>query len=314
MSHYAICLLGRFSVKRNDEPVRGLEARKLQELFTYLLLHRKRPHLREALAGILWGEQSGEQSRKYFRQALWQLQTALDPPGSDGALRALQVDADWVDVNPEVEFWTDVAELERAYTPVEAIPGHELDPEAVRSLERVLPLYKGDLLEGCYLDWCLFERERLKHTFLAVLDKLMVYYDRQGKFETGLDYGTQILRIDRTAERTHRRMMRLYYLMGDRSAAIRQYQNCAAVLQEELGARPSRRTDALFHRIQSDEPGVSPAAPSAVQAVPVETTAGPSTLGEALERLNQYLTDLMDLQHRVRQEIHSVERVLRQSR
>ena len=35
-------------------------------------------------------------------------------------------------------------------------------------------VYRGDLLEGCYQDWCLFERERLQNAYLAMLDKLMV--------------------------------------------------------------------------------------------------------------------------------------------
>src|SRR4051794_28608068 len=77
MSGINICLFGRFCVKRNEQVLHGLDARKVQELFTYLLLHRGRPQSREGLAGLLWGDHSTTQSRKNLRQALWQLQAAL---------------------------------------------------------------------------------------------------------------------------------------------------------------------------------------------------------------------------------------------
>ena len=53
-------LLGRFRCCSDGEAVSGLEGAKVQELLSYLLLHRDRPHPRETLAGILWGDRPGE--------------------------------------------------------------------------------------------------------------------------------------------------------------------------------------------------------------------------------------------------------------
>ena len=36
-----------------------------------------------------------------------------------------------------------------------------MDEDRARSLEDAVSLYQGDLLEGCYEDWCIYERERL---------------------------------------------------------------------------------------------------------------------------------------------------------
>src|SRR5262245_37221860 len=69
-------LLGRFRIHADGQEVSGLEGAKVQELLSYLLLHRDRPHPRETLAGTLWGERPTELSRKGLRQALWQLQSA----------------------------------------------------------------------------------------------------------------------------------------------------------------------------------------------------------------------------------------------
>src|SRR5438128_1039451 len=58
-------------------------------------------------------------------------------------------------------------------------------------------LYRGDLLEGWYSDWCLYERERLQHMYLAMLDKLMEYSESHQEYETGQTYGMRALRYDR---------------------------------------------------------------------------------------------------------------------
>lgn len=79
MSKLTFQLFGRLSVMRDARSVEGLETSKEQELLCYLLIHRDRPHPREALAGLLWGDSSTEKSRKYLRQALWHLHATLHP-------------------------------------------------------------------------------------------------------------------------------------------------------------------------------------------------------------------------------------------
>jgi DNA-binding SARP family transcriptional activator len=50
-------------------------------------------------------------------------------------------------------------------------------------------------------------------------------------------------------EVAHRGLMRCYYRLGDRSAAIRQYQVCAKTLREELGVSPMSETEELYRQI-----------------------------------------------------------------
>ena len=71
MSQLNIRLIGKFSIQRDEKPVNGREACKLQELLSDLLVNRKVPHARETLAALLWGDSSTAQSKKYLRQASW---------------------------------------------------------------------------------------------------------------------------------------------------------------------------------------------------------------------------------------------------
>jgi DNA-binding SARP family transcriptional activator len=55
--------------------------------------------------------------------------------------------------------------------------------------------------------------------------------------------------------------MRAYYMAGDRTMALRQYERCAAALAEELGVAPSTQTLMLYEQRKTDsgveEPGTA---------------------------------------------------------
>src|SRR6185369_1679789 len=99
----------------------------------------------------------------------------------------------------------------------------------------------------------LYERELLQNKYLMILDKLLGYCLTHQEFDAGQRYGALILRYDRAREHTHRRLMRLHHLAGDRTAALRQYERCALALREELGVKPDQRTVALYEDIRGSQ-------------------------------------------------------------
>jgi hypothetical protein len=215
-----------------------------------------------------------------------------------------------VGLHPEAHLWLDVDVLEQAFLLVEGVPSRQIDGGKAHCLRGAVQLYRGDLLEGCYLDWCLVERERLQTIYLSLLDKLMGYCEAHQEYEVGLDYGNLILRYDRASERTHRRLMRLQYLVGDRTAALRQYQRCAAALEEELKARPSRTTRALYDQIRADEIE-KPASLTPGTAAAGSRPEPSAPLPEVLGCLNQFARTLDDLQRQIQRQIQAVELALK---
>lgn len=245
-------LLGRLEALSGDRHATDLEAAgKANELLVYLLLFRNRPHVREVLSDVLWGEGSSPMARKDLRQALWKLQSALKNYCA-GRPPIVEIDTQWLRIPPDAGVRTDVDELERSFSRVEGKAGDSLSEAEAAGLRHAVSLYRGDLLEGWYQDWCVFERERIKAMYLALLDKLLVYCETHRQWEAGLTYGSIILRYDRAHERTHWRMMRLHYLSGDRTGAIRQYGTCVAALERALCIRPGERTTRLFEEICAD--------------------------------------------------------------
>lgn len=307
MQKLSVTLFGKFGIRRDGRALSGFDSCKAQELFCYLLLHRERPHSRETLAGLLWGDIPTSQSKKYLRQALWQLQTALECSAESDEDRVLLVENEWVHVNSRACPWLDVAVFEQAFALSQGLPGERLDAQAAQALEVAVRLYEADLLEGWYQDWCLYERERLQNIYLAMLDKLMSYCETQRSYELGLIYGAHIIRYDRARERTHRQMMRLQYLAGDRTSALRQYERCVAALDEELGVKPDKSTQALYEQIRLDK-----LSDKAASEIEIETGAdpAPASLPEFLNRLKHLRAVLTDIQRQIQQDIRAVELTL----
>ncbi len=301
MSQLEISLLGRFTVRCEQEEVACFQAEKVQELFSYLVLHHDKAHHRDQLAELLWGETAVADTKKYLRKALWKLNSELRNLTCK-LEENLQVETQWVCLSMGIGCWADVLAFEKTYTTLRGIPSAKLTPDQFQSLKLAKELYRGDLLEGWYWDWCILDRERFREMLLIMINKLMGYCEAYGEYEAGIGYGNEILRYDRAHERTHRRMMRLYDLSGNRSAALRQYERCREALHEELAVDPSTRTKALYQRIVRGEPGSAFAGLSAAQS---------KSLEETLTYIKKMLTKHIQQQERLSQQIQVLEEVLR---
>jgi DNA-binding SARP family transcriptional activator len=307
MDILCVSLFGKLHVQLGEQVVTNF-AGKVQDLFCYLLLYRHHPHPREKLASLLWGDNLTAQAKGYLRKALWQFQTALDSQTQSVSNGLLLVEPGWVQINPRSDFWLDVAIFEQTFTLVSDVPGQELGFQQVLTLLNAVGLYQGDLLEGCYQEWCLYERERFQHMYLVMLDKLMGYCEARREYGAGLACGALILRYDKAQERTHWRMMRLHHLSGDRTAALRQYERCSAALDEELGVKPAKRTVALYEQIRSDQ--IYDLTPASTDETITISKSPVSPLTEVLKRLKQHQTVLADLRRQIQRDIQAVELAL----
>src|SRR5262245_23143750 len=144
-----IRLFGRLTAEWAGMPIDRLPGAKECELLCYLIVERDQAHTREQLATVLWPDASPARSRKYLRQALWQLQGALRTPGSDSPLC---IDGDRICLARE-SAWIDVVAFERACAAAAPRAGAPLTAATAAALEDAVALYRGPLLDGWYHDW-----------------------------------------------------------------------------------------------------------------------------------------------------------------
>lgn len=297
MSDWNIQLFGEPNIRCHGNPWVKPDSSIAQEIFLFLLSHRRTAHSRESLASLLWSECSTEQSKKNLRQTLWRLRSADALPVEMKQTLLISIDKDHIQLNPEIDFAIDTEVFEQIYREVKSRP--TVDEELAQRLREAAQLYRGEFLEGYWNDWCLFERERFQNMYLAMMDKLIEWSISQENFEEGLDYGEKILQLDPASERAHQQMMRLHHLSGNRTAALRQFERCVKQLKEELDVNPSASTLKILSQIRADG---------------VDTTIHESQISLSLPqlsgRLRQFQLRLSELQKQIQKDIELVEHLL----
>ena len=131
-------------------------------------------------------------------------------------------------------------------------PGN--DQLALQSaLERADNLYRGELLPGCYDEWILPERERLRHLHRQALENLLRLFEARGDLVTAIGYAQRLLALDPLSEDLYRRLMRLFALNNDRANALYVYHTCVTTLQREMGVDPDQATRELYEQLMQQE-------------------------------------------------------------
>jgi DNA-binding SARP family transcriptional activator len=232
-----LVLLGGFEARVGDGPPVALAPKKSRALLAYLAAAGPRPHPRDTLATLLWGEVPEEQSRQSLRKALWDLRHAL----ACAKPSPLTTTNETVTLVPES---VDVLEF-RAHA-------REGGAAARRA---ALGLYRGDLLEGFRVDepafeeWLTSQRAHLRQLSMEVLERLLEHEVREGPVTAAVDVAVRLLLLNPVHEGAHRSLIRLYARQGRRDAALRQYRACADALWRELHTKPGPETERAYREV-----------------------------------------------------------------
>jgi DNA-binding SARP family transcriptional activator/tetratricopeptide (TPR) repeat protein len=195
---------------------------------------------RAALAALLWPDATLSQARNSLRQRLFRLQRTCGAELVAGA--------------EELRLAAGVThDLGQAHDALAA------DPSAC----------PGDLLGSfdytdspALADWVEAARERWRRQRHARLAQIASDHEERHEVVRALACAHRLLADDPLHEHTHRRLMRLHYLRGDRAAALAAFERCRALLRSELGTSPDPETSALAKQIGAGElPAVRPSAP-----------------------------------------------------
>jgi len=254
-----IQLLGAPTVLVQDEPVRP-ETSKTMALLAYLSME-DRVHRRDTLADLFWGEKDDARAARNLRRAFWNLRRVLNP-GGDGDCPYLNVNRHEAAFNRESAYWLDADSFERLADPSAA----EAPAEMQARLERAISLYRGDFLAGLNVGgsptferWVLGQRAYLKEQAFQAFHRLSELYAGRGAYAEAVDTLQVYLTVAPWREESHRQLMLMLALQGERERALRQYDFCEEVLQRELDVAPSEKTRALRQRIRDGKVTVSAA-------------------------------------------------------
>ncbi len=203
------------------------------------------PTSRERLAALLWPASGADAARNALRQRLFRLRRALGCDAVVGtALLALASDVHH-----------DLAGASALLGDLAGTGSPALD------------------------DWLAARRSAHEVQARRALAQRIEALEADGDAAAALPLALQLLQSDPLSEDSHRRVMRLHYLLGDRAAAVLAFDRCEQVLKHEVGATPSRATLDLLAVIErSDAPSTA-----ARQPVPAAVLRPPRLVGRAAE-------------------------------
>lgn len=245
-----ISLLGDFKVGWAGQPPLQL-TRAVRQLFSYLLLGRDRAHSRELIAEVFWGDYPTQKARGCLNTALWRLRKLLEPDGTPRGTYIVCSPAGEVAFNSESDHWLDVAVLDEGIRVSQQHSAADADRDVAEGLREALNVYSGELLEDCFGDWALRERERFRSAYLVGLSWLMKFHEARGEWDQSADCARNILVVDPLREEIHRHLIRVLIEAGRRPDALRQYEECRKLLEVELGVEPMPETRLLVDNARS---------------------------------------------------------------
>ncbi len=250
-SHLSLFLFGSPRIELDGKPV-AVDTRKAIALLAYVALSRA-AHSRESLAALLWPDYDQAHAFAALRRTLSALNKATDGVGLD-------IERETIGMDDQAAVWIDVDQFQQLLNDCRK-HGHSATEVCARCLDPLLQageLYRGDFLAGFSLrdsapfdEWQFFQAENLRREFLSVLDRLVRLHDERGEFDAAIDQARRYLSIDPLHEPAHQALMRLYAQIGQRAAALRQYEECVRVLKTELGVEPLAGTIELFETIKA---------------------------------------------------------------
>jgi predicted ATPase/DNA-binding SARP family transcriptional activator len=290
MRKITIRLLGPFEAAIDGAPVTSFAYAKVRALLAYLAVEHPRPHPRAALAALLWPEQPEAGARASLSQALTTLRNALGDKGAEEPFLLADAQHVWLSQQHAVE--VDTALFLGALAEAEA-HRHRSWRTCARCSERLrlaLDLYRGDFLadvaipdSAVFDDWASAQREHLVQRAMSALERLVERAQWRGAYGDALAYAQRLVALDPLLEEGQRALMRLLALNGERAAALAQYRQLHALLDQELGAEPEDATIALFERIRAGETeGLRPRPPLFAAPLPPTPLVG---RGEAVEAI-----------------------------
>ena len=241
MQQVIFCLLGPPEIYYNKQFIKIPRRRSRALLYYMVSTHTPQP--RERLLALLCGEMDEESARHAFKTMLAEVRAQLrsfDPTTIDWIVG----DGDQLTFNPLAPIWLDTEVFEKN-TAV-----------ASRSLNQAIKLYRGDFLDGFFLkdspgfdSWVRGTRDHFHHLYLSALRHLAEIYESDNELEQAITCIHMLLSADPLSEEAHARLMRLYWMAGDRIEALRQYERLRILLAKELSVKPSDATQALYEQI-----------------------------------------------------------------
>ena len=217
-------------------------------VFAYLLAAHGRPIPRDELAEALWADDPPATWEKALSVLVSKLRALLTECGLDGAT-ALKSAFGCYQLTLPAGTWIDVVAADEAATAAErSLAAGELEQARVDA-SIAESLARRTFLPGEDGRWVEDKRAELRETLVRALDCRADAQRLAGDPRAAVRAAEELVQLEPYRERGYRLLMEAQSAAGNDAEALRVYERCRRLLDEELGAYPSPETEAVYREL-----------------------------------------------------------------
>jgi predicted ATPase/DNA-binding SARP family transcriptional activator len=250
-------VLGAVSVRHGGAIVSGnaLGGRRGRVALVALAL-AEQPIPADRLAMMVWSGEPPQTWQVALRGIVSALRTAVSVLGL-GEQRLIATTPSGYALASDVEI--EVRSVATIVRGAERLLDNERFAAALADVEPATRLDGAALLPGEDLDWLAPHRQGLDEVRLRALQIAVDAAGRMGDHHRAVSAARRAVTVAPLDERAHRALIRALERAGDRAGAVSAYEQCRALLADQLGIDPSRETVDVYLAALSDQSAVGAA-------------------------------------------------------
>ena len=244
-------MTGRLAIENGSTIIdeRELPGRQGRLAFAFLVAERHRPVSREQFAAVIWSGASPRESETAMSAVLSKLRGTFRKAGFPENEAGVDVLSGAIQLRLPTDTSVDIEAVAHAADEADGALRSAAFARAWGHAVTTVVIARRPFLPGEDAPWIEGRRARLRSILVRGLRALSELSHTNGEHALAVQYASEMIDVEPFQESAYRDLMRLHAGMGNRAEAVRVFGRCRELLREELGASPSKETEAVFLEI-----------------------------------------------------------------
>ncbi|MBK6931289.1 MAG: winged helix-turn-helix domain-containing protein [Saprospirales bacterium] len=242
--------LGTFRLFHRGERIDLPGGNRQRSLLAYLVYHAQQQVHRDRIIRRFWPDHDPDCAKNNLNVGICNLRRFLEPYFTQ---EVICFQNGYFFFNKELRIGRDIDVFTHAYHQGKDAERHGQDAEAAVWYRSAASMGTEFLEEFFGEEWTVRLREDFTEKLFSALDFLSTYQQKNRQYDAALETLRRMLYKDDCLESVHAKIMQCYLSLGKKEKAVRQYHECARILQEKLNMHPSTEMEALYRQAKGSE-------------------------------------------------------------
>ncbi|WP_336046560.1 BTAD domain-containing putative transcriptional regulator [Solibacillus ferritrahens] len=243
----SLTLFGPIQIRRDYNVIQEKEWKRMKakELFLYLYIHREQFVSRQQICEAIW-QQDEEAMQRDFKVVFNAMLKTLEPT------RSAREESHFITRRQHLYKLEDRwIQSDVAHFTYYAQRGMEEKTAKLSNewLKLAMRLVDGQFCSDIEREWIGSIQAHYNEQILKILERVAQNYVRLQQFDKVIRWAERIIALDDGHEEGYRLLMLAHYYLGNRREALKQYERCVNVLDEQYKITPMDPTEQLYELV-----------------------------------------------------------------